>query len=180
MTRRSRWAGQGMTEFALVMPVLLLLLFGIVDFGRAIYYYIGASEAVAESIRWSTLSSSGNPSDSDVLNAALPQAPYLTLAPCPNGLVAGSITGSGAPVPNPGQGWMYITAPPGGNADGANSPGGETVTKVPPCSGSVPASVGDRLQVTVIYNFQPLTPLIQNIVGSRILLTSSSILTVER
>lgn len=172
--------GQGMTEFALVLPVLLLLLFGIVDFGRAIYYYIGASEAVGESVRWATLSSSGNPSNSDVLNAATAQAPYLTLAPCPNGFISGSVTGPGSPAPAPGQGWMYITAPAGGNADNANSPGGETLTKLPPCAGSIPAVRGDRLQVTVVYNFQPITPLIQNIVGSRILLTSSSIFTVER
>jgi Flp pilus assembly protein TadG len=179
--RTGRRAGQGLTEFALVLPVLLLLLFGVVDFGRAIYYYIGASEAVAESVRWATLSSTGNPSNADVLAAATPQAPYLTLAPCPNGLLSGSITGPGSPEPSPGVGWLYVTAPPGGNAaDGANAPGGETGTETPPCATSVPATVGDRLQVTVVYNFQPITPLIQNIVGGRILLSSSSIFTVER
>ena len=180
MTTGRAGRGQGLTEFALVLPVLLLLLLGVVDFGRAIYYYIGTSEGVGESVRWATLSSSGNPSNSDVLNAATPQAPYLSLAPCPNGFISGSITDPTAPVPPVGSGWLYITAPPGGNADGANSPGGETAAKLPPCASSVRAAVGDRLHVTVVYNFQPVTPLIQNIVGSRILLSSSSIFTVER
>ncbi|TMB79823.1 MAG: pilus assembly protein [Chloroflexi bacterium] len=36
-----RWGqrSQALIEFALVSPVLLLLLFGVIDLGRAIFYY---------------------------------------------------------------------------------------------------------------------------------------------
>lgn len=37
--RRRRSKGQGLVEFALVFPVLVLLILGIVDLGRAIYAY---------------------------------------------------------------------------------------------------------------------------------------------
>ena len=40
-----------MAEFALVAPLLLLLLFGIVDFGRVIYIYVTLNQAVNEGAR---------------------------------------------------------------------------------------------------------------------------------
>jgi Flp pilus assembly protein TadG len=37
--RSSRRNGQGLVEFALVLPILLLVLFGVIDLGRAVYAY---------------------------------------------------------------------------------------------------------------------------------------------
>ncbi len=39
--------GQAMVEFALVIPVMLLLVFGVVEFGRAYYTYTRAHQCRA-------------------------------------------------------------------------------------------------------------------------------------
>jgi Flp pilus assembly protein TadG len=43
--------GQTLVEFALVIPVLLLLLLGFLDLGRALFYYSSLSNAVREGTR---------------------------------------------------------------------------------------------------------------------------------
>ena len=45
---RPRHGGQALIEFALVVPLLLLLFMGVVDFGRAIYAYNAVSNAARE------------------------------------------------------------------------------------------------------------------------------------
>ena len=49
--RRRRDRGQGLVEFSLVFPVLVLLLFGIIDFGRAIYTYSTVGNAARDGVR---------------------------------------------------------------------------------------------------------------------------------
>ena len=43
--------GQGLVEFALVFPVFILLLFGILDLGRAVYAYNTIGDAAREGAR---------------------------------------------------------------------------------------------------------------------------------
>lgn len=50
-SRRGRAAGQTLAEFALIVPVLLLLFMAILDFGRAIYGYNTLSNAAREGAR---------------------------------------------------------------------------------------------------------------------------------
>lgn len=161
-----------MVEFALVAPILVLVIFGILDFGRSIYYYNSVSQAVGEAARAAALAPSGLPSNSDVLAAAQRSASWVSLAPCPNG----AATTSGLPS---GQGWLFIDEPasPNNNAsDNANAPGGEAGTNGCPAT---PALSGDKLQVEIVYNFAPFTPLISQITGSQILLSSTSVIPVE-
>lgn len=49
-TRRSR--GQALVEFALVAPLFLLLLFGIIETGRFIFYYEMLNNATREGARY--------------------------------------------------------------------------------------------------------------------------------
>src|SRR4051812_44276070 len=44
-------AGQGLVEFAVAIPVFLILLMGVVDFGMAIYRFNGVSQAAREIAR---------------------------------------------------------------------------------------------------------------------------------
>ena len=58
---------QALIEFALVSPVLLLLLFGIVDIGRAVFYYDTVNHAAREGARTAVRASGLLPTNADVL-----------------------------------------------------------------------------------------------------------------
>ena len=47
--------GASAVEFALVLPVLVLLVFGIVQFGILFYDYISITHAAREGVRWAAL-----------------------------------------------------------------------------------------------------------------------------
>jgi hypothetical protein len=49
--RHPRTRGQALVEFALAIPVFLVLLMGIIDLGRGIYMYNGVSQAAREIAR---------------------------------------------------------------------------------------------------------------------------------
>jgi Flp pilus assembly pilin Flp len=57
--RRSRFGrderGAAMVEFALVLPLLAILLFGMIDFGRAFNYWIDQTHLANEAARWSVV-----------------------------------------------------------------------------------------------------------------------------
>ena len=86
---------QGLTEFAIIAPVILLLTFGIIDFGRGLYLYITLQQAANEGARVAVRASyfidpnggSHNwPKNSDVQAATQGHAVAVVLAnPCPNG-----------------------------------------------------------------------------------------------
>lgn len=55
--QRRRWSarGQGLTEFAIVIPVFMLLLVGLIDGMRVIFYYSQIQEAAREGARWASV-----------------------------------------------------------------------------------------------------------------------------
>jgi Flp pilus assembly protein TadG len=61
-TAGRRDAGAAAVEMALLMPLLLLLVFGIIDFGRMLNAQITVTEAAREGARAASLSPSQNPS----------------------------------------------------------------------------------------------------------------------
>jgi Flp pilus assembly protein TadG len=44
--------GVALVEFALILPVFVLLVFGVLDFGRAINYWLDANHLANEGARW--------------------------------------------------------------------------------------------------------------------------------
>jgi hypothetical protein len=58
-------AGTAMVEFALVLPLLLTLAFGILDFGKAFNYWIDETHLANEGARWAVVNS--NPCSSGSL-----------------------------------------------------------------------------------------------------------------
>jgi hypothetical protein len=46
--------GQGMVEFALILPVLLVILFGIMEFGRLLFIFVTTTSASREAARYGT------------------------------------------------------------------------------------------------------------------------------
>ncbi len=215
--RLRRWVGsqrsQGLVEFAIIAPIILLLTFGIIDFGRGLYFYITLQQAANEGARVAVRASNfidangvgcvapANvhcwPTDSDVATAVQAHAIAEALAnPCPNGpLPNGGNPQGSLQLPPPNTGWIFITDPsPAGDGNGlnvgsdptlyavANGPrGGPGTTPSPgaPCLGIKPAVGNEPIKVTLWFNFQPLTPLIQQVVGSRIVITGYAVYRAE-
>jgi hypothetical protein len=60
-------SGVAITEFALVLPLLAVLLFGMIEFGRAINYWIDATHLANEAARWAVVNQ--NPGTPGTLQA---------------------------------------------------------------------------------------------------------------
>jgi len=90
---KARDRGTAAVEFALVLPVLLLIVFGIIDFGRALNAQIELTGAAREGVRLAALGSS---------NAAI-QAQAAAAAPGLSGVtvtVAASCAAGAGPTAN--------------------------------------------------------------------------------
>jgi hypothetical protein len=171
---------QSLVEFAIVAPLLLVLLFAVVDFGRVIYVYVTLNQAVNEGARVAIRASPLLPTNSDVEAAVRTHAVDVSLAnPCPNGPLT-------ATAPPAGQGWIYITEPnPPSTAEAIsptldNAPGGQMWSVASgACSATEPAFSHAPLQVTIVYNFVPITPLIRQWIANRIIITTAAIYRTE-
>src|SRR5919106_5744427 len=74
-SRRQPGRGQTLVEFALVLPLFVLLLFGILDFGRAVLAYNSISNAAREGSRTAIV----NQRVSDIQVRAVDQATGVQL-----------------------------------------------------------------------------------------------------
>jgi Flp pilus assembly protein TadG len=54
-SRHQRDAGVALVEFALVLPLLLAILFGMLDFGKAFNYWIDETHLANEGARWAVV-----------------------------------------------------------------------------------------------------------------------------
>lgn len=171
---------QSMVEFAIIAPLLLVLLFAVVDFGRVIYVYVTLNQAVNEGARVAIRDSPQLPTNADVEAAVRTHAVDVSLAnPCPNGPITNAI-------PPAGQGWIYITEPnPPSTVEALSptlddAPGGQMwAVSTGTCSATSPAFNHEPLQVTVIYNFVPITPLMQQWIANKIVITTAAIYRTE-
>jgi hypothetical protein len=178
--REAAQRSQAIVEFAIIAPILLLLLFGIVDFGRVIYYYVTLNQAVNEGARTAIRSSALLPTNGDVETAVRQHAVDMVLAnPCPNGPIT-------ATTPPSNTGWIYITEPnPPSTVEVLsptleNAPGGQTWGNATgSCSATNPARNHAPLQVTIRYNFVPFTPLIRQLTANNIIITAAATYAVE-
>lgn len=62
--------GQSLVEFALVLPILLLMLAGVLDLGRYYHSFILVTNAAREGARYGSM----NPNDSTGINASIQNA----------------------------------------------------------------------------------------------------------
>ncbi len=204
LSRLRRWThserSQGLTEFALIAPVILLLTFGIIDFGRGLYFYITLQQAANEGARVAVRASDfvdANgvgcsaptyvhcwPTDADVASAVQTHAVTEVLAnPCPNGPIPNGGNPQGSlQVPPSNTGWIFITDPSAAGNGIPNGPRGGLGTLPPPgpgCNAITPAVGNEPIKVTLWFNFQPLTPLIQQVVGNKIVITAYAVYRAE-
>jgi len=183
---------QGLTEFAIIAPVILLLTFGIIDFGRGLYLYITLQQAANEGARVAVRASyfidpnggSHNwPKNSDVQAATQGHAVAVVLAnPGPTGPIPNGGIAQGSPQKPPSNsGWVFITDPSTAGNGTPNAPRGQLPYNPPPpgCNEAVAADGNQPLKVTLWYTFQPITPLIQQAVGNNVVITAYAVYRAE-
>jgi len=54
-------SGQALVEFALILPLLLVLVFGVLDFGKAYNYWIDSTHLSATGARWAAVNKNPGP-----------------------------------------------------------------------------------------------------------------------
>jgi len=169
---------QALIEFALISPVLLLLVFGIIDIGRAVFYYDTLAHAAREGAREAISASTPLPTDASVLAAVMQQlvgAPVT--APCPQGPVTSA-------TPPSNTAWLYITepAPPAAveSTPPPNAPGGEyPSTAAGGCSAVNPASGNKEIEVTLRFNLVLVTPIVAQATADHIVITAAAVFRTE-
>lgn len=169
---------QALIEFALVSPVLLLLLFGVIDVGRTIFYYNTVNNAAREGARAAARASNQLPTNNDVLNVVTGQMQGIPVTePCPQGPVTTTIPPANAA-------WLYVTEPnPPTTAEISpppNAPGGEyPASAVGSCSAVNPATGNAQLQVTVRFNLILITPIVAQASANHVVLSGAAIYRTE-
>jgi hypothetical protein len=181
MNARRRTPGQesqALIEFALISPLLLLLIFGIIDIGRAVFYFDTLNHAAREGARVAVRASTITPTNASVLATVIQQVVGVTVTePCPQGPIS-----SGTPPANAA--WLYVTEPnPPGPVETnppMNAPGGEYPAAASgSCSAVNPAVNNANLQVTLRMNLVLITPIVSQATANRILLTAVAVFRTE-
>ncbi len=145
--RRSH-SGQALLEFALVFPVIVLVFLGVFDFGR----YMFASSEVADAAREGVRTAIVNQNVDDITARAAEQAVAL-----------------GIPSSPPG------TCPTTANAVCVSFLlDGDVSASPPPSACSSPPQLGCQAVVTVTYDFTPVTPIINSIIGSLVITSTAA------
>jgi Flp pilus assembly protein TadG len=153
---RARGRGQSLVEFALVFPIIMLLVFGFIDVGRAVFFANTLSNAARQSARVAAvnqLDPVAGPWECDTTRPIEdPADPHWTYRGC--AVAAGASIGV---LPNDVTRQPY-TAPPGTTLE---------------CTSAV--NVGCLVTVTVTHQFQPITPLAGIVIGTLSLSGTSSV-----
>lgn len=177
--REARHRGQSMVEFALVAPLLFLMIALLIDFGRLVYVYSAISNASKEGARTLSLVPQSN-SDCAAIQRVLAVAQGFRLRPDPNsragnndaniqpgqpGYVASKAPygPSTQPVP-PGTGYFYIwpaVAQAVPQDQGTNC---DADPNAPPQRPVGPPGPTRDVEVQITYHFTPLTPIVSGFV----------------
>lgn len=143
---RASEKGSTMVEFALVCTFFLLLLFGIIDFGRALYTYHFLSNAARTASRWAAVNGGACASDGSC-NGTAPMnngpASQTDVQKYVQNLTPGGIDPSKITV----------------TACGVTSGAGKCADSPPGCTLNEP---GCMVKVSVSYNFNFLVPLVRS------------------
>ena len=178
MRQRRGQRSQALIEFSLIAPVLLLLLFGIIDLGRAIFYYDTISHAATEAARTAIRASTPLPTNADVLTTASAQMAGAPVTdPCPQGPVTASTPPANSAylyIPEPGPPAAAETSPP------PNAPGGEySSAAAGGCSAVNPAVGNQQIQVTIRFNLVLITPIVAQVTADHVVITAAAVYRTE-
>src|SRR2546428_4422197 len=153
--------GQSLVETALVIPVLAVLTFGLLDFGRAYYFQVAITNAAREGARTA------------ILNIYTgPQTPSCTsldnYATCPVQADATIVNAVNAELQNTGIAPNSVIICPPHDSSSSTTGCPTTADRV---TTWMAGTTNYYITVNVTYNFQLYTPLLQNLVGNPVLMS---------
>ena len=150
---RSSRSAQAMVEFALLVPIFFLVLIGILDFGRAGFYYVAASGLTRSGARYGAAYKDGTGfTDATIVGLLSQQANAETIKitqPAACGTITPPSPLTSCYQPPSGQAYIFI--------DRSNF-------------GTLPKFI----KVSVVYRFDATTPMIRAIVGTIYVVATSS------
>jgi Flp pilus assembly protein TadG len=153
--RRNRGRGQALVEFAIIIPIFLLLLFGLLDFGRVVYAQQTIAQDAREGARAGLVAALDNPvtiaSYQKIRDAALKMTPGVAITNA-------NVTGATGPC----------TATVGDSISSGTCFFPDGVTCTDPAN---PPKVVVKISITVPL----LTPIVSNVVGSSFTPTAQSV-----
>ena len=142
---RSLSRGQSMVEFSMVLPILMLVIFGLLEVGRAVFMYAAVVNASREAVRYAT---AYGVDESDVLH-------YQNCAEIRN---TAKQVGFLLPLENDNISIEYDSGPDPDTgvvpAPFASCDPGESVDT------SIEMNCGDRVVVTVTYDYHPMVTIV--------------------
>jgi Flp pilus assembly protein TadG len=106
MSGRSQESGQSLLEFAMALPILLLLAIGTIEFGRAYYQYNTLSKAVRQAARYMSMHAYTSAERTIAQRMAIYGNAAGTGSPCLPGLTTSNI------VITPRNGGTTLAVPP--------------------------------------------------------------------
>jgi hypothetical protein len=144
----SRRSGQAMVEFALLAPAFFMLLVGVLDFGRAGFYYVSTVDLAKQTARYAAAYDNGSGFSSGEIDAYIKKQANGTAMNTPTLISTGSCARPNGPPslacqkPGIGQAYYWVVK-----------------CVIPTCS-------TETVTVTLVYAFKPTTPMINAITGT--------------
>jgi Flp pilus assembly protein TadG len=146
--RRRRRGGQSMLEFALIAPVFMMLMVGILDFGRVGLFYVSSSALAGIGARYGAAWNTGTPfTDCQIVTYVKGQADATMMANL-------SEPGGCTTPASPGN-----TTPPKPLTSSYEPPVGSTYI-------FIDRSSATYITVSIVYAFRPTTPMLSSITGT--------------
>ena len=137
-----------MVEFALLAPAFFLLLLGVLDFGRAGFYYVSTVDLARQTARYAAAYNNGIGFSSSQIGTYIKGQANAGAMNTPTLISTGS-----------------CARPNGPPSQSCQQPGvGQTYYWVVRCT--VPTCNPETVNVTVVYAFRPTTPMISTITGT--------------
>ena len=155
---RHKSRGQSMLEFSLLAPVFVLLMVGVLDFGRAGFYFVAGSNLARTGARDAAVYNLGSGyTDANVLSAVQTQANAETIS-----ISQPALCGTATP-PQPPAALSACQTPAVGKAylfiDRSNA----GVSNNPP-----------YVLVSVVYAYRPMTPMLSDLTGTIYIVSTSA------
>jgi hypothetical protein len=164
--------GQGLVEFALVLPVFLLMIFGLLDTGRLVYTNSALSQAAREGARlasteagWIGVSGPACVGDPSMIGPGNPGAQVCpaTVADFKAHVVdaVNRMTVSLGPVTA-----VHVSCHPVGSAPTGDWTEGSGGNGCQDGAGNAMSVSGDLVSVRIEYTYQPITPVISSLIST--------------